>query len=387
MSPMKGKGIYMKKLLSLLLCLLLVCPALSVSAESAVLTVDEMLSFCDAILQYALAQPPVSAEAAEDSGYVYHFEEYALYSPAAQLSADMAVTGVDLTNPDALLSDMRGIAPGHTLDALLEAYPLDNDSLQGTYDEATLYIRGLLPGTVNTGRVIRDGSHVLVLEHTIYTADAENVEKCCVVYTLENNFVIAAQVMLDVQEMTLNEAQSELDALSALQEKSEYRVYSAEAPEALTREDLSFGGLDFLTVTPEDALSTLGSAVSDTWAQDGDGFMRSMQWDALQLVFGYDSQKQQSQLILLQVYGNGMEGPRNLHLGDSPDSAMARFERTFDEGALLYGDGENAPYGRYVVRDDGSIYLLYAAQVEEETVLLALTFVDDKLVDMTCTYL
>ena len=94
-----------------------------------------------------------------------------------------------------------------------------------------------------------------------------------------------------------------------------------------------------------------------------------------------------SQLILLQVYGENIEGPRNLHLGDSPDSVMARFERAYTDGALLYGDGENAPYGKYQVRDDGSIYILYAAQAEDETVLLALTFVNDELVDMTCTYL
>ena len=376
----------MKKLLSVLVALMLVF-ALPALAESDVLTVDEMLSFRDALLEDALKQSPVTAEPAEDGGYAFDFAEYILYSPDAQLTADSIVTGVALINPAALLADMRGIAPGHTLDALLNAYPLDNESLQGTYDEAVLYIRGLLPGTVNTGRVIRSGSHVLVLEHDVYTADAESVEKCCMVYTLENNQVIAVQLMLDVQDMTMNDAQAELDVLSTLQETNEYRVYSAENPEAFTREDLSFSGLDFLTVTPEDALNVLGGAVSDTWAQDSDGFMRSMQWDDLQLVFGYDSQKKESRLMLLQVYGDGMEGPRNLHLGDSPESVMARFERAYTDGAILYGDGKNAPYASYTTRDDGSIYLLYAAQVEDETVLLALTFINEMLVDMTCTYL
>lgn len=376
----------MKKLLSVLVALMLVF-ALPALAESDVLTVDEMLSFRDALLEDALKQSPVTAEPAEDGGYMYNYPEYILYSPDAQLTADSIVTGVALINPAALLADMRGIAPGHTLDALLNAYPLDNESLQGTYDEAVLYIRGLLPGTVNTGRVIRSGSHVLVLEHDVYTADAESVEKCCMVYTLENNQVIAVQLMLDVQDMTMNDAQAELDVLSSLQETNEYRVYSAENPEAFTREDLAFSGLDFLTVTPEDALNVLGGAVSDTWAQDSDGFMRSMQWDDLQLVFGYDSQKKESRLMLLQVYGDGMEGPRNLHLGDSPESVMSRFERAYTDGAILYGDGKNAPYASYTTRDDGSIYLLYAAQVEDETVLLALTFINEMLVDMTCTYL
>lgn len=377
----------MKKLLAALLSLVMLCCMLPAMAESAALTVDEMLAFCDTILADALAQPPVSAAAYEDGGYVYQFEEYALYSPDSTLTADSRITGVELSNVDALVADMRGIAPGHTLDALLEVYPLDNEHLQGTYSEVVLYMAGLLPGTVNVGRAIRDGSHMLVAEHTVYTAEGENVEKCCMVYTLENNTVIAVQLMLDVQDMTLNEAQEELDALSALQEVNEYSVYASATPEALNREDLSFSGLDFLTVTPDSALTLLGSAASDTWAPNGDGFMRSMQWNDVQLVFSYDSQKANSRLMLLQVYGENVEGPRNLHLGDSPESAMARFERAYNDGAILYGDGESAPYAKYETRADGSVYILYAAQVENETVLLALTFVDNELVDMTCTYL
>ena len=377
----------MKKMLSLLLTLLLLCAALPVTAQENLLDVDELLAFCDTILADALKQDPVSAEAAEDGGYVFSFDEYAVYSPDAALTEKSTVTGVELSNSDALLADLRGIAPGHTLDAVLDAYPLDNTYLQGTYTEAVLYMRGLLPGTVNTGRIIRDGSHVLVMEHAVYTVNNDEVEKCCLVYTFDKNTVIAMRIMLGAQHLSLNEAQDELNDLSNLQEANAYRVYTSDAPAALMREDLSFGSFDFLSVTPASALNALGSPVSDTWAVNGEGFMRSMQWDDLQLVFDYDGKKEVSQLILLQVYGENIEGPRNLHLGDSPDSVMARFERAYTDGALLYGDGENAPYGKYQVRDDGSIYILYAAQAEDETVLLALTFVNDELVDMTCTYL
>jgi len=383
---MKGKGIKMKKLLSLMLSLLLLCTALPALAQDDLLTVDEMLALCDAMLADALTRPVVSAQAAEDGGYAYDFGAYTLYSPDQTLTADSHITGLDLNNTSEMIADMRGICPTDPLTVLLSAYPLDNLNLQGTYSEVVLYISGLLPSTVTTGRAVRNGSHMLVVEHTIYTADAENVEKCCVVYTLENNFVIAVQLRLDVQEMTLNEAQDELDVLSALQEVNEYSVYTAEQPEPLTREDLAFGPFDFLTVTPESALQTLGSANSDTWAQDGDGFMRSMQWADLQLVFRYDGQKNISTLALLEVYGENVEGPRNLHIGDSPASVISRFEHESADGSLLYGDGENAPYGKYEMRSEGA-YILYAAPVENGTVLLALSFVNDALVSMTCTYL
>lgn len=378
----------MKKLLALALSLALLCCFSPALAQSEMLTVDEIMDFCDQMLSDALGRTPVSASAAEDGGYMFVFDGYTLYSPDATLSQNARITGVDLYSSHYLVADMRGICPTDTLSSLLAAYPLDNTNLQGTYDEAVLYIGGHLPDTVNTGRVIRNGSHALVVEHSTYAMDGEQVEKSCVVYTLENNFVIAVQLMLDAQHMVLEEAQAELAELSILQEKNEYSIYTAENPEPLTREDLSFGEMDFLTVTPESALNLMGGAQSDTWAQDGQGYLRTLQWSDVQLIFSYDASRQSSRLILLEVYGESLEGPRNLHLGDSVESVIARFEHAqATESGVLYGDGQQAPYGKYEVHADGSAYVLYAAQAENATVLVALTFVDNALVDITCTYL
>jgi len=378
----------MKKLFALMLTLLLLLSCFPAAlAQDEMLTVDEMLTFCDQVLSDALQRTPVSAEPAEEGGYMFEFSEYTIYSLDAQLTQNTRITGVALNNPFSLMADMRGVFLTDTLADLLNAYPLDNPNLQGAYDEAVLYINGLLPGTVNTGRVLRDGSHVLIAEHTVYTMDGEQAEKCCVVYTLENNFVIAVQIMLDVQRLSLEEAHAELSALSSLQEVTEYSVYAAEEPEAFTREDLTFGQMDFLTVTPESALSLLGSATSDTWVQDGSGYMRSMQWSDAQLVFSYDAQRQNSRLLLLEVYGAGMEGPRNLHLGDSVESVVNRFMHDDDyTDGVLYGQEGTAPYGLFEQRPDGE-FILYAAPVEDQTVLLALTFVEELLADISCTYL
>jgi len=376
----------MKKLLALALVLL--CCLFSALAQPDMLTVDEILAFCDMVLEDALSSTPVSATAAEDGGYMFVFEDFTIFTEEAQLTPNATIKGVELNSPDYLKADLRGVLPADTLSDLLYAYPLDNANLQGTYDEAVLYISGLLPNTVNCGRIVRDGSHVLAVEHTIYTMDGERVEKSCVLYTLENNFVIATQVLPGVQKMTLEDAQQELTDLSSLQEKRDYSVYAAEIAEPFVREDLTFSGLDFLTVTPESALAALGSANSDTWVEAGTGYMRTMQWNDVQLIFSYDGSRQSSRLLLLQVYGEGVEGPRGLHLGDSVASVLVRFERAEDsvEGQL-YGDGQTAPYGLYETREDGSVYVLYAAPTEEGTVILALTFISNELVDITCTYL
>lgn len=376
----------MKKFLALLLILL--CCLTQTLAQPAMLTVDEMLAFCDMALEDALTGNPVSASAAEDGGYMFVFDSFTLYTKDAQLTQNAVVTGVEFNNADYLQIDMRGVLPSDSLSDLLAAYPLDNTNLQGAYDEAVLYISGLLPDTVNCGRVVRNGSHVLAVEHAIYTMDGERVEKSCVVYTLENNFVTGIQVLPGVQYMTLEDALQELSDMSLLQEVSEYSVYTADVSEPFVREDLTFGGMDFLTVTPESALSLWGSANSDTWVDDGVGYMRTMQWEDMQLIFSYDRSRQNSRLLLMQVYGEGVEGPRSLHLGDSVESVLVRFARAEDcEEGQLYGDGRTAPYGLYEVRDDGSVYVLYAAATEEGTVLLALNFIGNELVDITCTYL
>ena len=51
-----------------------------------------------------------------------------------------------------------------------------------------------------------------------------------------------------------------------------------------------------------------------------------------------------------------------------------------------YGDGENAPYGLLELNDGGAS-IVYAVEVEEGAVLLSLTFVGDRLADMTCSVL
>ena len=378
----------MKKLLALVLTFALVCCFPCALAESSMPTVDEMIAFCDLVLSDALTRTPVSAYPAEDGGYLFEYDEYTIYSPDAALTQSSFITGVALNNPAVLVPDMRGVCVGDPFNNLLLAYPLDNMNLQGTYDEAVLYINGLLPNSVNTGRVLRNGSHALVVEHAVYAMDGEQVEKSCVVYTLENNFVIAVEVLLGVQVLALEDAQSELDALSSLQEEKEYSVYIAEEAEPFMREDLSFGTLDFLTVTPESALAFLGNAQSDTWATGSDMHLRTLQWDGMQMVFSYDASRKNSTLMLMELYGEMLEGPRGLRVGDSVASVLSRFEYSTDnETGLLYGDGQTAPYALYETHDDGSAYVLYAAPVEDGTVLLALTFIDNELVDITCTYL
>lgn len=370
----------MKKLFALMICLMLACVcSCTALAAPDMLTVDELIAFCDYLLDEALKEEPAAAEPYEEGGYVYDYGAFAIYTQESSLYSQLQ--GVAFSGLGEL-SDMRGVRMGDSLDALLAAYPLDNGQLSGTYDEATLYISGVLPGVVNTGRVVRTGSRVLVAEHDIYASEGERVEKCCVIYTLEDNAVVAVQILLDAQEMSLEEAQAEIDRVAALQEKDEYSAYRSETPEPLAREDLSFGEVDFLTATPDGMAALLGAAESDTWENDGDAYLRVMQWNGIQAVFAYDSARNLVGLDVLEVYSEELEGPRGLRVDDLMESVLGRFTREAETG-VLYGDGVTAPYGRCDVYDGGA-QAVYAAQTDEGTVLLTLGFVDGRLAEMTC---
>ena len=375
----------MKKWFVFLTVLFLMLGSAAALADVPQLTAAELSDYCASFLQEALEQAPVSTEQTEEGLYCFGYDGFLLYSPDAQLTAESPVTAIDLTLGSELMADMRGIGPSNTLEAVLEAYPLDNADLHGTPDEAVLYISGRLPDTVNTGFVIRNGSHVVQVEHDVYTWDGEAVQLDYVSYALDKNAVVGVRIELGAQRLSQEEAQVDLDRQAALQEETAYRMYREKNPAPLAREDLSFGPIDFVSAVPEDLERALGAVESDTWEADGEGFLRIMQWEGVQAVWQYDAQKQHGTLSLLQIHGEQLEGPRGLHVGDSLDSALGRFphETSYD---VLYGDGETPPYGVLNLFHGGA-YAVYAVSADTETVLLELNFVNDELWVITCAYL
>ena len=372
----------MKKIIALLLCLVLTLPCLTALGEEDLsLTPEELAVFCEELLAEAIARGPVPAREAEEGGCAFDYGDFCVYSPDSALTETSPVTLAEVR----AYGDMRGISKGSSLEALLTAYPLDNENLRGTWEEATLYISGLLPESVHTAHALRTGSHVLVLEHTVYATEGETARVSSAVYILEANHVMAVRLLPQRVEMSLEEAQAEIDALADLQEQDGYAMYRAAAPEVMAREDLTFGPeIDFLSAQPEDLTAALGQAESDTWEQDGAEYLRVLQWAGAQAIFHYDDQRKNPTLQLLQVYGDALEGPRGVRVEDTLDSVLDRFPHDSEVG-VLYGDGEHAPYGRCDLREDGA-YLVYAAETESGPVLLTMTILYDRVADITCTY-
>ena len=377
----------MKKIVALLiaviLCLFACC---ALGEEAAMLRQDELINLRDELVESARSMPAEALTVYEEDGmYKLDYDAFALDSDQNALTDTAVIDGVEITPSENTLSDMRGLKPGDSLEQLLAAYPLDNPSLSGTHDEAVLYISGQLPGTVNTGPLLRDGFRAQVVEHAIYAAQGDQVYVSYAVYTLQDDVITAIQVLMQDQPMTLGEAQAELEQLSQLQAKADYSVYRSDDPDELALEDLYFGGFDFVSGTPEQLQARLGAAQSDTWQQDGANYLRILQWEGIQAIFNYDSVRNLQRLSLLEIYEDMLEGPRGLRIDDTLANVIGRFRHDANEGAL-YGDGVTAPYGRCDKNNDGTASIAYAVQAENGTVLLRLTVVDGRLADMTCAW-
>lgn len=369
--------------LAVILCLFACC---ALGEEAEMLRQDELINLRDELVEAARAMPAEALTVYEEDGlYKLDYEAFALESDQNALTDTSVIDGVEITPSENTLADMRGLRPGDSLEQLLAAYPLDNPSLAGTHDEAVLYIAGQLPGTVNTGRLLRDGARAQVVEHAIYAVQGDQVYVSYAVYTLQDDVITAIQVLMQEQPVALGEAQAELEQLSQLQAKTDYSAYRSDDPGELALEDLYFGGFDFVSGTPEQLLAHMGAAQSDTWQQDGANYLRILQWEGMQAIFSYDSARKLQRLNLLEIYEDVLEGPRGLRIDDTLASMIGRFRHDTDEGAL-YGDGAAAPYGRCDKNNDGTASVVYAVQADNGAVLLRLTVVEGRLADMTCAW-
>lgn len=350
------------------------------------LTDEEMDAWSRGFLLELLASGNTGTSLTEN-GYETRTGNITLYLGSADISTDTPVLGavIDTVTDDSRQCP-RGIMPSNSLEALLGVYPNDNPSLAGTREQAVLYVYGSLPGTVSAGTILRDGQLVTVVEHWLYLPGTDGIAKAGMIYSLENNTVIAVRMYRSDTLLTPAEAQAELAQLALVQEKDEYFAYGPQSTVPLEREDFTFGGIDFFDAAPENAISVLGKCTSDNTLEDSTGErLRIMEWTDLQITFLYSAAGDYLYADILTVNGRSADGPRGLRTGDSLDTVLSRFPQgeKSQEGdrALLYGDGVTPPYG-LAEYGGGYATVHYAIEENGRRVELILSFEDGRLVSM-----
>lgn len=391
----------MKKCVALFLALMMVLSLTTAVAESDAdaLDYDELMNWAEGFKTRALAagaplNDPTEEAAYTEDGYAFVYDFATLYMDRPEMTADSVLQAVVVYSPEE--QGPRGTGVDQLSSEVLNAFYNENDDLQGDSSFAALYVSDTMPAGALWGWVQRDGQRIETIQYAVHeqlSSGGDGYTDCGLVYTLSDNLVAAIRAYGLNETISADEVRSNLDAVQEVSEKTEY----AQVPtsingselEMFDRDDLIFSGLDFLSLTPEEAVARLGAAQEDDWMEDEGAYLRSMEFASCTMTFSYDAQKQNPTLEMLSIDMDGLEGPRCVRIGDTLSSVISRFrngEGDYDgvSREVLYGDGENAPYGLAEYGDDATAGLWYAAKLEDgRTVVLSMSFEQMYLSDIT----
>ena len=391
----------MKKCVALFLALMMALSLTTAVAESDsdALDYDELMDWAEGFKTRALAagaplNDPTEEAAYTEDGYAFVYDFATLYMDRPEMTADSVLQAVVVYSPEE--QGPRGTGVDQLSSEVLNAFYNENNDLQGDSSFAALYVSDTMPAGALWGWVQRDGQRIETIQYAVHeqlSSGGDGYTDCGLVYTLSDNLVAAIRAYGLNETISADEVRSNLDAVQEVSEKTEY----AQVPtsingselEMFDRDDLIFSGLDFLSLTPEEAEARLGAAQEDDWMEDEGAYLRSMEFASCTMTFSYDAQKQNPTLEMLSIDMDGLEGPRCVRIGDTLSSVISRFrngEGDYDgvSREVLYGDGENAPYGLAEYGDDATAGLWYAAKLEDgRTVVLSMSFEQMYLSDIT----
>ena len=152
----------MKRILTItaVLALALACTGWA-SADAEPLSRNELNAWREQLLRDSVSDNRYAAEAVEGGLYTLTFDWYTLIADTQRISSATRISGVLFEMvPDEegqTPADIRGLRPGDSVEALLAAWPNENESLAGTREEAVLYQSGSLPGQASAGVLRRSG--------------------------------------------------------------------------------------------------------------------------------------------------------------------------------------------------------------------------------------
>ena len=391
----------MKKCVALFLALMMALSLTTAVAESDAdaLDYDELMNWAEGFKTRALAagaplNDPTEEAAYTEDGYAFVYDFATLYMDRPEMTADSVLQAVVVYSPEE--QGPRGTGVDQLSSEVLNAFYNENNDLQGDSSFAALYVSDTMPAGALWGWVQRDGQRIETIQYAVHeqlSSGGDGYTDCGLVYTLSDNLVAAIRAYGLNETISADEVRRNLDAVQEVSEKTEY----AQVPtsingselEMFDRDDLIFSGLDFLSLTPEEAEARLGAAQEDDWMEDEGAYLRSMEFASCTMTFSYDAQKQNPVLEMLSIDMDGLEGPRCVRIGDTLSSVISRFrngEGDYDgvSREVLYGDGENAPYGLAEYGDDATAGLWYAAKLEDgRTVVLSMSFEQMYLSDIT----
>lgn len=367
----------LKKMLCLLLAVLLCPAALAEDSGADMLSYRELADWAAPFIARARDSRPLNnpADSMTEDGYSYQYDFATLYADTPVLGPDTVISAVVLNDPSE--NGPRHVNVGSSLSFVLDSFYTENTELAGTREAAVLYTVDRLPEAAHWAQVNRDGQRVQTIQYAVHEQMASGSDGYCdagIIYTMEDHRVSAVRVYGLESRIPLKSVNLVMYAAMRTGLKKEYVQapfsYAGDTLTIFGQEDLSFSGINLLTLTPDTAAALLGTPMTDIWMDNGDsGCIRVQTFHHCELTYLFNRTRTEGRVYMLLITGDGLEGPRGIRIGDSFSSVYNRFRHGegefLDNGAeLLYGDG-SAPFGKADYSGNAGAVLTYGIILED----------------------
>lgn len=368
-----------KKLFSiiLVLCMAVSCAGFAAAEEDAApgpLTSEELTTWAGELKDAALGTAPANDPAAEESeveaGYLFMYPFGTLLGDRTEMTEDTLLSGILIADDET--EGIRGLRTGMIPWEVISLFPNDNPELAGDRTSAILYLREAEDGGVRYGRVWRDGQRI----HTLEYGDLVKAEDGWRLMVLNFHFTegLLSEMEADGFEgdplvLSDEDRGDLLETLNMIAGRDEYLgVKSSRNGMELAEfgpEDLSFGGLRFLSLYPDDLP---GEPETDLFDNEDGTWLLTVEEADYEAAFVCDENGENATAASLLIRGDGMEGPRGVRIGDLFHEDFARFrheDREAENGTeVLYGEADSVPRGTLTYGDDG-MTLRYVTEVPD----------------------
>ncbi|NLB89795.1 MAG: hypothetical protein GX786_01045, partial [Clostridiales bacterium] len=344
----------------------------------------------------SLQNDPAQTGGEEANVYTYIYESATLYYNTPTLTEDSILLSLTVTN--AFTPIPRTIGVDGSVYDLLNSFANENKQLYGSEYFSVLYANESLPEVFLWGRVSRSGQDIYGVEYTVHeqpSTGGDGYTYSGLFYDIQDGVVSAISAFGLNSLVPLEEVEKNLSMVEEIKKDTSYFAYPVSNIgtdlEPFNREDMMFGNVDYIGMTPEKAQELFGAPTFEEFVEDGKEWMQIYQWDGLEIVFSFDSNKQFVGTESISIDGD-MKGPRGIKLGDGISNVIKRFK--FGEGVveeqeeLLYGGLEEAEFGIAEYENNGDAVVRYVTTLvlEEndgkEQIMLYLRFVQGELAEI-----
>ena len=378
----------MKKFLSMIiaLCMLAACGIAAAENESEgpdPLTAGELEAWANGLKAAAQAEELLNDPADEDSetedGFLFQYAFAALYGDQTEMTADTKLLAAVVNasgeeegrgSEAAEQAGPRGISLSMSPAEVIALFPNDNPELAGDRTGAVLFLNEQADGGAVYGQVDRDGQRVSAVTYGELVPEDDGFRLATLQCFFADSLLYEMRAECfdseaDIPLLTREDRDDMVASLKALDGKDEYVAVKTSRDGAelteFSADDLSFSGLRFLEMTPED----LPGSPEEDMMEDEDGsyilMLDEADYDA---VFRCENEEGvNAKIVSFTIKGEGLEGPRGVRIGDRlhEDLQRFRFEGNDSDGTeeILYGDENAASFGIAQYSADGESTLRY----------------------------